>query len=165
MLALGYEVVAVDLESELSKWIGGFKLLKGDFTKITLDQEFDIIVACSAIEHIGLTGRYRSAEDPNGDIAAMQKIASLLADDGAVLLTVPVGTDAVFRPFHRVYGKERLPKLLNGFAVVKSRFLTKEPWGPWYESGEEAALAYPTTIQRYALGEFVLRKDVTFKGS
>ena len=161
MLALGYDVSAVDLSIGLSKQIAGFKFIMGDFKEITLDSGFDVIVACSTLEHIGLSGRYGSQEDEDGDLKAMRKIAALLEPDGLLFLTVPMGTDAVYKPFHRVYGRQRIRLLLEGFDVVKSCFFVKEPWGPWRRANQDVALDFPADIRRYALGEMLLRKQRT----
>jgi SAM-dependent methyltransferase len=158
MLALGYDVTAVDLCEDLSRQVAGFRLLHGDFNELEIDAAFDVVVLCSVVEHIGLSGRYNSGEDPDGDLKAMCKVRSLLGPDGQVFLTIPVGLDVVHRPWHRVYGRKRLPHLLEGFDIVKSRFLLKEPWGPWRECDQDTALNYPPQVQRYALGEMILKK-------
>ena len=156
MLARGYDVVGLDFDPKVSRQLSGFRFVQGDFNSVELTPGFDLIVACSAIEHFGLSGRYGSAEDPVGDLKAMQKIRSLLSDDGIAMVTIPVGIDVVHRPWHRVYGQQRLPLLLEGFRIVKSRFLVKAPWGPWRETSESIALMHPPDIRRYALGELIL---------
>lgn len=156
MLALGYDVTAVDLCEDLSRQVAGFHLILGDFNAIQVEPAFDVIVLCSAVEHVGLSGRYNSNEDPDGDLKAMRKVRSLLRPRGQVFLTIPVGKDVVHRPWHRVYGRERLPLLLEGFDMVKCRYLSKAPGGPWRECDQDAALNHPPEIQRYALGEFIL---------
>lgn len=122
-----------------------------------MSKDFDVVVACSAIEHFGLSGRFGSSEDEDGDLKAMRKIATLLKPSGLFFLTIPVGTDMVFRPWHRVYGEKRLKTLLDGFEVAQSRFLVKEPWGPWYKVPREVALQAPADQVRYGLGEMILR--------
>jgi SAM-dependent methyltransferase len=156
MLARGYEVVGMDFDRKISTQLSGFTFVQGDFNTVELAPGFDVIVACSAIEHFGLSGRYGSGEDESGDLKAMRRIRSLLAPAGVVLLTVPVGADMVLRPWHRVYGTQRLPLLLDGFRIVQSRFLIKQPWGPWRESTKDVALGQPPDIRRYALGELML---------
>jgi hypothetical protein len=159
MLALGYDVVAVDLCTDISRQVGGFQLLLGDFNALQIPAGFDVVVLCSVVEHVGLSGRYNSGEDPDGDLKAMRKVASLLNPEGYVFLTIPVGQDVVHRPWHRVYGPARLPRLLEGLDVVKSRYLIKEAWGPWQECTREVAVHSPPDIRRYALGEFILRRS------
>jgi SAM-dependent methyltransferase len=158
MLAMGYEVVGVDLGDRLASLVSGFTHVRGDFNQIDLDSDFNVVVACSSIEHFGLSGRFGSSEDPSGDLKAMQKISRLLLPGGLLFLTIPAGRDAVHKPWHRVYGRERLPRLLQGFEIVQQRFLSKKPWGPWQEANKEGALEYPADIRRYALGQWILRK-------
>jgi SAM-dependent methyltransferase len=158
MLALGYDVTAVDLCEDLSRQVAGFRLLLGDFNALEIEHGFDVVVLCSVVEHIGLSGRYGSPEDEWGDVKAMRKIASLLNPDGLLFLTIPVGTDAVHRPWHRVYGRKRIELLLEGFESLQSRFLVKEPWGPWREVSRDVALDVPADPVRYGLGEMILKK-------
>jgi SAM-dependent methyltransferase len=158
MLALDYDVTAIDIASDLSLQFAGIRFIKGDFNDDLIEPSFDVIVACSTVEHVGLPGRYGSAEDVDGDLKAMVKIHSLLQPHGLLFLTVPMGIDGVFRPFHRAYGRQRLPRLCEGYEVLKSRFLVKEPRGPWRVADREAALDYPASARCYALGEFMLRK-------
>lgn len=158
MLAMGYEVVGVDLGDRLAHLVAGFRLIRGDFNLLALDSDFDVVVACSSIEHFGLSGRYGSSEDPSGDLKAARKILSHMLPGGLLFLTVPVGHDVTHKPWHRVYGRERLPRLLEGFEIVAQRFFTKEPWGPWRETSADEALEYPIEIRRYALGQLILGK-------
>ena len=66
MLELGYEVTAVDLFNGMSQQLRGFTFIQADFNSLKLEPGFDVIVACSTVEHIGLSGRFGSAEDENG---------------------------------------------------------------------------------------------------
>jgi hypothetical protein len=87
----------------------------------------------------------------------MQKILRVLKPTGLCLLTVPVGVDGIYVPWHRIYGPQRLPKLLQGFDVIKSRFYAKKPFGPWQEADRSTALAFEGDATRFAVGQFVLR--------
>jgi hypothetical protein len=156
MLARGYEVTGVDLDATITKELNGFSFVQGDFNRIELVPTFDVVVACSTLEHFGLEGRYGSTQDDNADLIAMRKVRSLLSPLGKAFITIPVGRDAVHSPWHRVYGRNRLPLLLEGFAITESRFWTKVPWGPWYETTLQNAFDQPVTLQRYALGHFAL---------
>ena len=158
MLALGYDVTAVDLSDDISSVFSNLKFHFGDFSEIVSNQQFDVIVLCSVVEHIGLSGRYNSREEPDGDLGAMRKILELLSPKGQLFLTIPVGKDVIHRPWHRVYGEERLEWLLDGFSVEQSRYVVKKPWGPWHVANRTEALSIGPDIQRYALGEFILQK-------
>ena len=158
MLALGYkEVVAVDLQFPLDKQIKGPLFVQGDFNELSFEPGFDVVVACSTVEHIGLSGRYGSGEDEDGDLRALKKIRTLLNKDGLLILTVPAGKDAVYKPWHRVYGRGRMPQLLEGFQIVRSQGYVKEPWGPWRKSTLQEAIEYPSVPIRYALAQMILK--------
>lgn len=158
MLALGYEVTAIDPWDDPSTIIKGIHFINDDFNETKLTGLFDVIVLCSVVEHIGISGRFNSDQESDGDLRAMKKVAQLLPKDGQLFLTIPVGADAVFSPWHRVYGRERLPLLLQGFDITSSRFLLKERNGPWRLVSEEEALGAPLDMRKYALGEMILQK-------
>jgi SAM-dependent methyltransferase len=157
MLSLGYEVTAVDTSSDTTAIMEGFRFVQCDFNDLPFNGGFDVVVVCSVIEHVGLAGRYNSQADEDGDLKAMRRVRALLEPGGQLLLTIPVGRDVVHKPWHRVYGRERLPKLLEGFQVLRSRFLQKTPNGPWSNTTEESALDTAVDIRRYALGEMILQ--------
>lgn len=158
MLALGYDVTAIDPWDDPSAIVDGIRFIPHDFNKVKLSSEFDVVVLCSVVEHIGVGGRFNSKDDADGDLKAMAGVAGLLSAAGKLFLTIPVGADAVYRPWHRVYGRQRLPMLLKGFETICSRFLVKEPDGPWRVCSDSEALGSPADIRRYALGEMILRK-------
>ena len=157
MVALGYDVVGIDI-GDLPYQLSGFTFRQADFLVADFrERSFDVVVLCSVVEHAGLAGRYHQADNPDGDLQTMQKVARLLKPGGIVLFTIPVGVDLVFAPWHRVYGRQRLPRLLEGFTVRKSRFFVKKPGGPWCETGELQALDFDSRGRCYALGEYVLQ--------
>ena len=85
---------------------------------------------------------------------------------GAVmLLTIPVGQDALFAPLCRVYGEQRLPLLLEGYAVEDASYWVKDNKNQWVLSTQDAALSFKASAGSwdplenvYGLGCFVLRK-------
>jgi hypothetical protein len=100
----------------------------------------------------------------DGDLEAMQRLRRLLKPDGLMILTIPVGQDAVFEPVCRVYGKERLPRLLHGFSVAKEMYWVKDDMNRWVQSEREAALDFQASFYSMdafqnvsALGCMVLR--------
>jgi len=93
---------------------------------------FDAVLSISSYEHDGL-GRYGDPLNPNGDLGAMKKTLAMLRQGGLLFLAVPVGQDAIFWNVHRVYGRKRLPRLLEGWRLVRSFGFEPgsiEP-GPW----------------------------------
>jgi len=78
---------------------------------------FDTLVSVSSFEHDGL-GRYGDPIDPDGDLRAMQESREMLKDGGVLFLAVPTGEDCIKWNANRVYGKKRLPLLLNGWELI-----------------------------------------------
>jgi hypothetical protein len=80
---------------------------------------FDVALSISSFEHDGL-GRYGDRVDPVGDLAAMRQMKRLLRPGGLMFLSVPLGKDKVVFNANRIYGRTRLPLLLEGWTVVDS---------------------------------------------
>jgi len=164
----GFQVIATDLQQQYFTWehpAVEFRL--GDFLKLDLPKDhFDLIINCSSVEHVGIAGRYGiTAEQSNGDIEVMEKFASMLKSGGRLLLTAPCGRDAVMAPWCRVYGSERLPRLLAPLVLEKERYWEKNEANRWVEVSRGKALDFKTKHDptnphgcSYALGGFVLRK-------
>jgi SAM-dependent methyltransferase len=153
----GHDVVAFDrLPSALDYEHPRVRHVEADILTHDFGEErFDQIVNCSSVEHVGLGGRYGSFENEDGDLEAMARLRGVLAPGGKHLLTVPVGRDAVFAPQHRVYGPERLPRLLAGYGVSEEQYWTKHG-RHWVRSERATALAVQGSAAFYALGLFVL---------
>lgn len=156
--SLGARVLAVDLaEPSFPVAYPNVEFRNADLMSLGEGEIFDLVLCCSTIEHVGLAGRYGVAvESPDGDLRAMAKIRRMLAPGGHVLLTLPVGRDAAIRPLHRIYGPERLPRLLEGFRVVESRYFAKDGSNRWVPCSEGAAMAERGGANYYALGLMVL---------
>ena len=164
----GFRVLAVDLVPQTFDWEHeGVRFLQADLLETNLPGEsLDLVVNCSAVEHVGLAGRYGVSKDQSdGDLAAMQRLLFLLRENGTMLLTIPCGRDTVFVPVHRVYGEQRLPQLLRGYAIEKEEYWIKDAANRWHISTREAALQFVPrppasnpSDSSYALACFVLRK-------
>jgi 2-polyprenyl-3-methyl-5-hydroxy-6-metoxy-1,4-benzoquinol methylase len=164
----GFNVVAVDMKPV--KWHythPDLRFIQGDILKLALpEKQYDLVINCSAIEHVGLSGRYGvTNERSDGDLAAMARLRSLLKPGGVMLLTIPVGLDKVFAPLCRVYGAERLPQLLSDFTIESEEFWVKDNSNRWVLSDKETALGYSASMGSWnvsrnisALGCFVLRR-------
>ncbi|HUJ40905.1 MAG TPA: class I SAM-dependent methyltransferase [Candidatus Acidoferrales bacterium] len=168
----GYEVTALDMlpcEGGVYWRHPAVQFVVGDVLSVAFPHEhFDIVMNCSAVEHVGLAGRYAvTSQRDTGDLDAMRAMFRFLKPGGLMLLTVPCGRDAVFLPHFRVYGKERLPELLNGFTLEKQEFWLKDEADRWVFCQPEQALAsvpfsdpiHPV-YNSYALGCFVLRRPL-----
>ena len=162
----GFNVTAVDLtDARFYYEHTRFRFLRGDILKLSLPREhFDLVINCSTVEHVGLAGRYGVVGHcPDGDLEAMVRLKELLKPQGLMLLTVPVGRDAVFAPMSRIYGIHRLPRLLEGYRIEKEAFWVKNSRNKWVSCSKGAALDFKTSAGSgdmlkdvYALGCFVL---------
>jgi hypothetical protein len=86
--------------------------------KSTKDR-FDVALSLSTYEHSGL-GRYGDPIDPDGDLLAMNELKEIVVPGGLAFVAVPIGREAVFFNLHRVYGRERLKRLHEGWRVIES---------------------------------------------
>ena len=164
----GFRVTSIDLTST-----GRFfthpnvRYLQADLLTMRLAKEsFDLVVNCSTVEHVGLSGRYGVTDRrPDGDLEAMRILHRAMKRGGKMLLTIPVGKDQVFDPLCRIYGKERLPKLTAGFSIVKEEYWRKKESNLWSPCSRAEALAFQASAGSwnyleniYALGCFGLKK-------
>jgi SAM-dependent methyltransferase len=157
----GHDVVALDREPPaLSYTHPRVTHVRADVLDRPLaDRRFDQIVNCSSVEHVGLAGRYGSVEQPDGDLEAMGVLADLLAADGRMILTIPVGQDLVSPPLHRIYGEQRLPRLLERFTTQEEQYWHKDPdTRSWTQTDRATALRTQGSDAFYALGLFVLAR-------
>jgi hypothetical protein len=82
------------------------------------DNNFDLIISYSSIEHIGL-GRYGDELNVDGDLLYMDKLFSIINDDTILLIGVPVSENyLVNENWHRLYDETRILKLLKGFEIL-----------------------------------------------
>jgi hypothetical protein len=81
--------------------------------------QFDAALSISSYEHDGL-GRYGDPINPDGDLNAMKNARAMLRKGGLMFVAVPVGLDTVVWNVHRVYGRSRLPRFLEGWEVLAS---------------------------------------------
>ena len=153
----GHEVLALDrMPPALDYRHERVTPLQADILDRPLGERlFDQILNCSSIEHVGLPGRYGSTNTPDGDLEAMAVLRAALAPKGRMILTIPVGLDAVCAPFHRIYGERRLPRLVDGYEVAEEQFWVKNATG-WEPAGRGSALATDGSRSFYSLGLFVL---------
>ena len=158
----GFEVTAVDLtEVQWHYQYPYLKFSRGDLVKLPLSpNSLDLIINCSSIEHVGLPGRYGvSQANPDGDLEAMALLRNLLKPLKEMLVTIPVGKDQVFAPMHRVYGEARLPKLFDGWEILKSEYWGKSNGNQWCIWDEASALSQSPSDHYYGLGAFVLKRS------
>jgi SAM-dependent methyltransferase len=154
-----HDVVALDrMPSALEYRHPRVTALQADILERPLEgRRFDQIINCSSVEHVGLAGRYGSFEEHDGDLTAMAIMRDLLEPGGRMIMTIPVGRDLVCAPLHRIYGEERLPRLLEGYSIQEAQYWRRDAGlGAWIELDREDALQTEGSEWFYALGLFVL---------
>ena len=80
---------------------------------------FDFVLSISSVEHDGLGG-YGDPINPDGDLKSMKEMKKFVRPGGIMFLNVPIGEDRVIFNRERVYGKLRLPKLLDEWELIDS---------------------------------------------
>jgi SAM-dependent methyltransferase len=164
----GFRVTSIDLTATTRFFAHPrVEYLQADLLAMRLPKDsFDLVINCSTVEHVGLSGRYGVTDRrPDGDLEAMQILRRAMKRGGRMLLTVPVGKDQVFDPLCRVYGKERLPRLTAGFSIEKEEYWRKTETNLWKPCSRAEALAFQASAGSwnyleniYALGCLVLKK-------
>jgi SAM-dependent methyltransferase len=104
------EYIDVEYDGEQIKYYKPEELSKLNF-------KFDFCISFSSYEHDGL-GRYGDPIDPNGDLKSMRELKTVMKEDGILFLAVPVGLDRIVFNLHRIYGKARLPLLLENWKFI-----------------------------------------------
>ncbi|MFH1724364.1 MAG: methyltransferase domain-containing protein [Elusimicrobiota bacterium] len=148
MAAMGYRVTGADLR-EYGFTHPNLTSLRGDFFDLEFEADsFDAVVAVSAVEHVGL-GTY-GGEARGSDRAVVEKFHSLLKPGGRLLLTVPYGKKGRSAG-QRVYDRQSLRELFEGFRIQEERFFRGEGLREWVETDPEG-LAEVDSVTRYTQG-------------
>jgi SAM-dependent methyltransferase len=156
----GYRVTAVDLQPVDWHYAHPrLRFVQGDLLRTAFPKHaFDLVINCSTVEHVGLAGRYGVRHPrPDGDLEAMAVLRALLKPGARMVLTIPVGRDAVVGSLHRVYGPQRLERLLHGYLIEEQQYWAKDTQNVWALADRAGALMVDPLAQAYALGCFVLR--------
>jgi len=153
----GFRTLAIDLTPITWPYIHPLtRFIQTDIRNLELPaRSLDLVINCSAIEHAGLA-RYGDDGDMDGDLAAMKRMGGFLKPDGTMLLTIPVGQDVTIAQLHRIYGAQRLPRLLEAFVIRSKEYWTKDDRNRWVVVSEDCALNQRFRPNTYALGCFVL---------
>lgn len=112
--------------------LAGLRCIAGDILDLPLeDASVESLSCLHVIEHIGL-GRYGEPLDPAGSRKAAAQLARVLAPEGRLYLSVPVGRERTCFNAHRVFDPQTVlalfaPLTLVAFALVDDEGRFHEP--------------------------------------
>jgi SAM-dependent methyltransferase len=108
---LGFEAWGIDIRPQLLRFPGVF-YVQGDICRNPFaPASFDVVIACSTVEHIGLITYGNADYTPEGDRHAVEAIHRILRAGGKLILTVPFGEGGAV-DWYRVYNYESLRRLV-----------------------------------------------------
>lgn len=130
--SLGFETWGIDLRPPLVNY-PGVRYVRGDICTYSLPRQyFNVVIALSTVEHIGLMAYGNEKVDMDGDLHALQAIHGILKPSGRLLLTVPFGQPGK-TSWYRVYDHRALHSLLSraGFQAEIENFWLHRGNGGW----------------------------------
>jgi len=146
------KVIFIDLrpfETDLTNLI----VKKGDILNLPFeDKSVDSLSCLHVAEHIGL-GRYGDKLDPNGTEKACKELQRVLAVNGNLYFSVPVGRQNTYFNAHRVYFPKTIIKYFKDLKLIELSGIT--------DSGTFIENIDINTLEncKYALGLFWFRKE------
>ena len=114
---LGFSVTGIDIrECDIRP----ARLVQANILSIDFGPEaFDVIIAISTVEHVGLPCYGQKLLDDDGDVKTMERIYRWLRSGGVALVTVPFGKPHHPPTFERVYDYATLEqRIIRGFELV-----------------------------------------------
>jgi hypothetical protein len=98
----------------------------GSITQIPFqDNSIEYLNSLCVIEHIGL-GRYGDPIDNSGIEKAINELRRVIAVNGYLILSVPVGKPAIIFNAHRIFSRSELIRAFPEFEVVEETFCVPE---------------------------------------
>lgn len=92
---------------------------------------FDVIIACSVIEHVGI-GRYGDPVREDGDTVAMAHLKRWLKPDGLCYLDVPYRPEGPSTPFRQYNEADFQARVLTGWTEIdREYFHPNHPDAPY----------------------------------
>ena len=126
---------------------------KGDILNMPFEDNSIKSLSCLHVaEHIGL-GRYGDKLDPEGTKKACKELSRILAPDGNLYFSVPVGKEKVFFNAHRVHSPQTIINYFKDLKLIEVSGVTDS--GRFIENIDIDVLEK----SNYACGLFWFKKD------
>jgi SAM-dependent methyltransferase len=137
----------------LNVMLNGLTSRAGTILALPFDSRTVKSVSClHVIEHIGL-GRYGDALDPLGSEKACKELQRILATDGDLYLTTPVGVERVEFNAHRIHAPQSIIRFFSELKLID--FSCIDDNGRYYEH----AAPDQCSSYHYGLGMFHFRRN------
>lgn len=131
----------------------GLTLMAGDILALPfLDSTIESVSCLHVVEHIGL-GRYGDPIDPMGSRKALTELERIVASNGRLYLSLPIGRERICFNAHRVHSPASILKMLPSMTLVNFSWI--DDAGVFHEHDDVSA----ANDQEYACGLFLLEKQ------
>lgn len=141
----GFKVLASDLRAYPFAH-PNLTVLTGDFAAARVaEASVDAVIAVSTLEHIGLNC-YGNGGEMSSDHSVVQKVRTVLKPGGQFLVTVPYGIKGQ-TGWYRVYDRESLRALLDGFNLERVEYYRRTAISSWEETSEIRAAGVDSPVK------------------
>jgi hypothetical protein len=145
-------VTFVDLRP-LALTLSGLRTVRGDLLGLPFaDRSVDSLSCLHVAEHVGL-GRYGDELDPEGTVKAARELQRVLAHEGNLYFSLPVGLARTEFNAHRVHDPRDIPVMFDDLCLVE--FAGVNDAGEFRTDLEPADLVG----SRWACGFYVFARD------
>jgi hypothetical protein len=152
MLSTITEVTFIDIRL-LNANLKNLKSECGSILEMPYPDNSIVSLSCLHVaEHIGL-GRYGDSLDPEGTIKAINELKRVLAVEGNLYFSLPVGRPRLCFNAHRIHSPKQILEYFSDLKLVE--FSGVDDRGNYFEEIDPADLAN----QDYACGMFWFRKE------
>lgn len=120
------DVSVVDVRA-MTSTVPGLDFVRADATSMDLFENDGVASLSSlhAAEHFGL-GRYGDPVDPDACFDFMRSLQRVLAVDGRLLFSVPIGEERVFFNAHRIFSPMTVLKTFDRLSLVSFSAVTRQ---------------------------------------
>lgn len=103
--------------------IPGFNSFAGNLMQLPFEDRSIKSLSClHTIEHIGL-GRYGDPLDYDGDLKAIKELIRVLADNGDLIIVVPIGKARIQYNAHRIYSYDQIVTYFKELTLLEFSLL------------------------------------------